>query len=445
MSPVTPFESAIVIEPTRDDPQLFRSLVDHATDLIVTLDGDGTITYANQVSQVYLGFLAEELIGRNAVDLVHPDDVGRALDDLNALSEFGAPLGTTTFRLRHADGRWVTLDITSSDVPTDEGGRVALHGRPAEDRRATDEVVVRLLRGGTRRELLAPLCDLFDWRVNGTRIAIAWFEPNLGWQSVSTDLPDDLVGIDDGATGPWQRSRDQSIEICEDADQPLDPARRQRADELGLSTYWIVPIADSGGRLPATITVWGGPRGHPRQVHAYGMSVARTFVDLILRWSHQVQRLDSAAHTDELTGLANRKAFFDRLDAVTEPGALLYCDLDRFKSVNDALGHSAGDALLRQVAARFRHAVRTQDLVARIGGDEFAILCVGADVELAESLSARTQAAFADPFAVAGHTVEIGISIGVAHAPQRLGRDTLEMADQTLYQVKARRRSPTVR
>jgi len=445
MSSVTPYQAALVIDPPADDPQLYRSLVDNATDLIVTLDGEGTITYANRVSQIYLGLLPEELIGRHAVELVHPDDVDRALDDLSAHAEFGAPLGTSTFRLRHADGRWVTLDITSSDVPTQAGALVGLHGRPAEDRRATDEVVVRLLRGGTRRELLTPLCDLFDWRVNGTRIAITWLEPNLGWQSVSTGLPAELVGTDDLATGPWQRSRDRFTEICEDADDPLDPARRQLADGLGLSSYWIVPIADSGGRLPATITVWGGPRGHPRQVHAYGMSVARTFVDLILRWSHQVQRLDSAAHTDELTGLANRKAFFDRLDAVTEPGALLYCDLDRFKSVNDALGHSAGDALLRQVASRFRHAVRTQDLVARIGGDEFAILCVGADVELAESLSARTQAAFADPFTVAGHTVEIGISIGVAHAPQRLGRDTLETADQTLYEVKARRRSPTVR
>ena len=114
--------------------------------------------------------------------------------------------------------------------------------------------------------------------------------------------------------------------------------------------------------------MWGGPSGRPPEGHAYGMGVARTFVELILRWSHQVQELDSAAHTDPLTRLANRKAFFDRLEASVDHGALLYCDLDRFKPVNDLLGHAAGDELLRQVAGRLRRSgARSEDLVARLG------------------------------------------------------------------------------
>jgi diguanylate cyclase (GGDEF)-like protein len=240
---------------------------------------------------------------------------------------------------------------------------------------------------------------------------------------------------------PWDIARRQHVEVHDGPESPLDADRRRSASASGLTAYWIVPVPDANGGRPALITVWGGPAGRPPEGHAYGMSVARTFVELILRWSHQVQLLDSAAHTDVLTGLANRKAFFDRLDATADRGALLYCDLDRFKPVNDELGHAAGDDLLRQVAGRLRRTVRTGDLVARLGGDEFAVLCEGASTAQAEELAARIEAAFAEPFALDGRAVEIGISIGIGDAPDRLGDDTLEAADQALYRVKARRRA----
>jgi diguanylate cyclase (GGDEF)-like protein len=331
------------------------------------------------------------------------------------------------------------LDVTSTDVNDGERDLFAVYGRAADDRRATDEVVMRLLRGATRRELLHPVCDLFAWQQNGTHIGISWWEPDEGWTYVSTGLPSTLVGADRPAGAPWQTSRDRLVELDDSTHLLLDNERRAKAAALGLTSCWIVPVPDVGGRPPALITVWGGSdQRRPGQVHAYGMSVARTFVELILRWSHQVQRLDSAAHSDDLTGLANRKAFFDRLDEVTGSGALLYCDLDSFKPVNDAWGHTAGDALLRQAADRLRISVRSDDLVARLGGDEFAILCPGATVGQAGELAERIRAAFRPPFTLGIRQVEIGISIGIGHAPIRLSVDTLESADQDLYRAKTR-------
>jgi len=161
---------------------------------------------------------------------------------------------------------------------------------------------------------------------------------------------------------------------------------------------------------------------------------------MILRWSGQVARLDAAAHRDALTGLANRKAFFDELERPGTAGALLYCDLDRFKPVNDRLGHLAGDQLLRQVAARLVECAGDDRLVARLGGDEFAVLCPGTSGAEAAALATSIRAAVGRPFVVAGTEVEIGISIGIADAADGLGTDVLERADHDLYRDKAERR-----
>lgn len=156
--------------------------------------------------------------------------------------------------------------------------------------------------------------------------------------------------------------------------------------------------------------------------------------------------LRSGESSDALTGLADRSAFHDRLQqaiAQRSEGAtgpcMLMLDLDRFKHVNDTLGHPVGDSLLRAVADRLRASVRTRDLVARLGGDEFAILlpdCVSAD-DIAQ-LAARLVDIIGRPYLVAGHLASVGVSIGVAFADDDArDADTLvRHADLALYQAK---------
>ena len=161
-------------------------------------------------------------------------------------------------------------------------------------------------------------------------------------------------------------------------------------------------------------------------------------------------RIAHRAHHDPLTDLPNRACFRERLgDALerqhrhAEPAAVLCLDLDGFKAVNDTLGHAAGDALLRAVADRLRHCVREEDLVARFGGDEFAILQASApSPEAAGQLAARLVECLAQPFSIIGQKVVIGASLGIAMLP---GDGTtpdllLNNADLALYQAKAERR-----
>ena len=153
-------------------------------------------------------------------------------------------------------------------------------------------------------------------------------------------------------------------------------------------------------------------------------------------------RLHELAHTDSLTGLANRFTLRLRLAEALQPtqaGALLMLDLDHFKGINDSLGHSAGDELLKVVAQRLRGALRPQDLVARLGGDEFAVLLAPQDAQQdPAALAQRLIDALGQPFEVQGRRVRVGASIGVA---QWRGSETgvdelLVQADTALYAAK---------
>jgi diguanylate cyclase (GGDEF)-like protein/PAS domain S-box-containing protein len=160
------------------------------------------------------------------------------------------------------------------------------------------------------------------------------------------------------------------------------------------------------------------------------------------------QRIAFMAHHDALTGLANRAALVQRIDEAAarqrrsaEPFTLLLLDLDRFKQVNDTLGHLAGDALLAEVAGRLRSLLRETDMLARLGGDEFAIIQAGEtnQQKAATSLAERIIEAMAKPFHIEEGEVIIGTSIGIALAAEHeSGSDTLlKMADLALYQAKS--------
>jgi diguanylate cyclase (GGDEF)-like protein/PAS domain S-box-containing protein len=138
---------------------------------------------------------------------------------------------------------------------------------------------------------------------------------------------------------------------------------------------------------------------------------------------HAHARIEQLAHYDSLTGLPNRTLFRERLDealAVDDAGrlAVLAIDVDRFKTVNDTLGHAAGDVLLREVANRLRGVLRPGDLAARLGGDEFAVLVLGENADVAAAaIAGRLTELLARPFSLAGQSVHLGGSIGVAVYP----------------------------
>ncbi len=159
-------------------------------------------------------------------------------------------------------------------------------------------------------------------------------------------------------------------------------------------------------------------------------------------------KMRSLAFSDPLTGLPNRTRFFDLLATHAASRrqsdrsfSVLMIDLDRFKPVNDTLGHASGDIVLRKVADRLRSLIRDDDVIARIGGDEFAVLQVGVgEGNTGSLLAARIVAAMADrPFMFSGQAIYLGASVGIATAPTDGDdpADLLHKADLALYAAKA--------
>ena len=175
-----------------------------------------------------------------------------------------------------------------------------------------------------------------------------------------------------------------------------------------------------------------------------GAAAALARTALAFRELRQLAESRRQASTDELTGLLNRRAFLRALRRATagtprrQSAAVLLLDLDRFKDVNDSLGHATGDELLRLIATRLGAVLGARDVLGRLGGDEFAVITPVVDERGALRVAARLGQALADPFAVGAATLHASASIGIALAPQQSesADELMQLADLAMYAAK---------
>ncbi|MSP81707.1 MAG: EAL domain-containing protein [Alphaproteobacteria bacterium] len=242
-----------------------------------------------------------------------------------------------------------------------------------------------------------------------------------------------LLGHGENDTVTWQQLLDR-IHV-EDRDRvawTLESAIRDRHD-FELEARLVLPSE------PDRVAVLRGEFDGARQ------RLLGVIQDITER--HQIEaRIHHLAHHDPLTNLPNRTLFRDRLENALARAqrdgsrvAVMILDADKFKDINDTLGHGVGDQFLQTMAQRLQESVRGSDTIARLGGDEFAIIQVGLNQpENSEVLSNRLLKVFRTPFSVAGHEIRSGVSIGVALYPDHgsIPDELLARADVALYRVK---------
>jgi diguanylate cyclase (GGDEF)-like protein/PAS domain S-box-containing protein len=413
----------------RESEQRFRAMFDHAGIGIAMRPSFDRTQPWNQVNDHFcklLGYSREELLAMSTADITPPAEQRRAIEDNRRLLQREITSYTREKQLLRKDGStiWVMLTVTALlNEKGDLENTIAFY-QDISERKIAEEALVE--SDEKFRQLAGHIPQVF-WMTDATQTSLIYASPN--YEQVT------------GRSLAELRANSRSwLEIIHEHDRErVKNARKTKAltGEYDIE-YRIV-------RTDRTIR-WIHDRAFPitnRNGEIY--RIAGIGEDITERKEAQ-QKLMHLAHYDSLTSLPNRVLFHDRLKQTLAQAqrndwiiGLLFLDLDRFKTVNDTLGHSVGDLLLQKVSERLKLCVRTGDTVGRLGGDEFAIILSElATPQDAGRVAQKIIDAFAPSFDLEGHEVFVTPSIGITVYPgDSQDIETLiRNADAAMYSAK---------
>ncbi len=451
----------------RRSEERFRALVANSPDIVALIGADTTLQYASPAATRLLGYDPGDLVGHRVLDWIHPDDLAGVVRRLKDVGVAGTAGKGTQFRARDAHGDWHLLEAVAVDRLDDPAvGGIVVNARDVTDRAWTQSLLTGqtailelIARGRPLTETLDALTAWVEHLLEGALASVLLVDgEGRRLRTVSAPrLPapycDGLGGLPVGPRGGSCGAavfRGEPVIVTDIASSP----HWQRCADLALShgvrACWAVPLSSRDGiPLGAFAVHWRLARA-PKSRELDLLSLADRLASLAVMRDRAEHQLTHAGLHDPLTDLPNRTLLLDRIEhALARAGreqtkvAVLFTDLDRFKNVNDSLGHSAGDRLLLSVASRLSAALRPGDTVARLGGDEFVVLAEGlSDENEAAAIAQRLLAALGEPVSVDEHRLFVSASIGVAVSDsQTTAERLLADADAAMYRAKERGRS----
>ncbi len=447
----------------------FRAFVQHSSDVVGAVDAAGTITYVSPSVKVVFGYEPSSLLGRSILELIHPDDIDRAMNAIASLTDRPFESESVEVRCLHTDGSWRWAETTCTNQMHEPAVRgVVGNFRDVTERRRIEalgsretEVLERILGGAPIPETLHILLEAVEEFLGDASATIHLFDDETGdlHRVTAPTLPPEFIdAMDDrlaeqaSDAAQAYNSRFEPIVIGDIDDNPRFPhlvELRHLARMHGFKAFWSVPIrTPDDERLLGMLAIYVRNAREPSDAEQSIMERVRSLVGIALDRAAHTQQLGHLALHDTLTDLPNRALAVQRLDAAlsrlrdgTSMVAVLFLDLDRFKVVNDGLGHDTGDELLVAVGRRLATSVRRNDLVARFGGDEFVVICEDlTDERQVEELADRAIRALSQPFALEHAEVVVTASIGIAitRRPSDRPASLLRDADAAMYRAKSR-------
>lgn len=415
---------------------LFRGVFDNASAAIMVLSPEGNVTLGNRVCAKLLGYSQQELLSKNLTELVHPDELKGALDNLQTNIKKGFNTWHNERKLITKTGQiiWGNINLTLLKDDKDNIESMIIIATDITARVNAEQALLQSsLELERSREQLQIIIDSVPALISYIDTGLRYRFANKHYQMMFGTNPEKLIGkhvetVIGKATYKKVKHRYEAVLRGEPQRYEMDYSNRGRSYTLDVAYI---------------------PHQHEGQVEGIFLMVMDVTEQKKLE-----KHLELLSITDPLTGAKNRRYFMDQTQKEIDRAkrynsslSLIMIDIDHFKSINDTYGHGTGDHVLKKMVEVSGAILRASDVFSRIGGEEFAVTLIETDIEKAESIAERLRELLAGVRIPAGENeIKFTISIGITQFNR--GEDTLDKmikrADDALYEAKNTGRNRTV-
>lgn len=437
--------------------EVYNTLFIHNQDASYGMDLEGRFTIINDAFVEISGYTEEEMIGQPFQRLIREEDLP------TTVRHFGGAVNGERSRFEtsiiHKNGHVVNLSVAAIPIISDGEikGVVGYAKDITEEKRTKklldgqNKVLEMVAKGYSLKEVLDAIVLLMEDVLTGSLCSILLMDHSLGIlkKGTAVSLPLEYndfihlgvsVGPASGSCGTAAYS--QRPVIVEDIESDsLWNEHRHIALKHNLRACWSYPVLDNHSRTLGTFAVYYQQSKKPNSMDLMVIEKATYLTSLAIQHYESEEKINYMAYHDELTGLPNRRLFDLQTSyslGKNKSSALLFIDLDRFKVINDTLGHDYGDLLLKEVADRLKSSIRLHDTAARQGGDEFIVLLNNIKRNEVEKISNRILHILSTPYQISGKEIFVTPSIGISMYPEdgQHESELIRKSDVAMYQAK---------
>jgi diguanylate cyclase (GGDEF)-like protein/PAS domain S-box-containing protein len=441
-----------------------RAIIETATDGFVASDQAGRVIAFNSRAEEMSGYRRDDVLGQPLSALLVPDRLRPAFDaemrrfvDTGHSDLLNRPV---EFVGMHRDGREFPVELTITPMREQDGWVFNAFVRDITERKRADQHIrdhaedltrvaqmARDLSGVTDAHAARPAICRAAQELSGAKVSILYEPDAKGQELVSTavvgakveqiHLP--FTGRPSGATTAFSSGQALFVADLTDSSRVTQGVR----DALGVQSALWQPVVRNDVPIGVLTLAWGERVEDPGERVRSLLGLLAAEAAVAIERADLLARLEAVARTDDLTGLANRRAWDEHLprelaraEREEQPLCVAMLDLDRFKEFNDERGHQAGDRLLKQVAATWREMLRPSDLLARYGGEEFGLVLPHCPLDVGLEVVERLRT-----FTIGGQTCSAGVAAWNGSEPPD---DLVKRADAALYEAKKAGRDQAV-